>query len=390
MTLIAFGTLLVTVAAIVVDAYVQVGAWQWVAPLLVGTWLLLLNLVGAAVVRRAPRNPIGWLLCTSAVLISMGVAAQSYAQYVYIENNPDVMLGPPAAWASQWMTVPGFTLFAIVFLRFPNGKLLSPGWAFVERLALSGVVLGSVALAIRPGPLEAIPFLDNPYGIDGLREIGDLAETVGGAIFGLLLLASILSLVLRFRRSSGIERQQLKWFVFPVALFPFLFALSQVAGRFDNTEEEFSTFVIVMLGLLLIPVGMGVAMLRYRLYDIDILINRTLVYGALTLAVAGVYLALVFVLQALLPLKTNSDLAVAASTLAAAALFRPLRARLQRVVDRRFYRRKYDAAVTLGDLARRLRNEVDLTTLSEDVLGVVGSTIQPIHASLWLRQGGRS
>lgn len=386
MTLIAFGTLLVTTAAIAVDAVSQVGGWQWVAPLLVGTWLLLLNVVGAAVVRRAPRNPIGWLLCTSAVLISLGVAAQSYAQYVYIDAHPDASLGPLAAWASQWMTIPGFTLFAIVFLRFPNGKLLSSHWTFVERLALTGVVAGSLALAIRPGPLEAIPSLDNPYSIPGLRQVGDIAETVGSAIFGLLLLASILSLVLRFRRSAGVERQQLKWFVFPVALFPFLFMLSQLAGRFDNTEEEFSTFIIVMLGLLLIPIGMGVAMLRYRLYDIDVLINRTLVYGVLTLAVATVYLAFVFVLQALLPLETNSDVAVAASTLAAAALFRPLRARLQRVVDRRFYRRKYDAGVTLGDLARRLRNEVDITTLSDDVLAVVGSTIQPMHASLWLRE----
>ena len=390
MTLFAFASLLVTITAIVVDAVSQVGAWQWVAPLLVGTWLLLLNLVGAAVVRRAPRNPIGWLLCASALTIALGVAAQSYAQYVYIDDHPGAPLGPLAAWASQWMTIPGFTLFAIVFLRFPNGALLTRRWVMVERLALSGVVFGSLALAIRPGPLEAIPSLDNPLGIAGLREIGDLAETVGGTIFGVLLLGSILSLVLRFRRSAGVERQQLKWFVFPVALFPFLFALSQFASRFDRTEEEFSTFVIVMFALLLIPVGMGVAMLRYRLYDIDVLINRTLVYGGLTLAVAAVYLALVFVLQAVLPIKTDSDVTVAASTLAAAALFRPLRTRLQHVIDRRFYRRKYDAVQTLESLARRLRNEVDLTTLSDDVLGVVGSTIQPLHASLWLREVGRS
>lgn len=389
MTSVALGSLLITIAAIVVDAVSQIGGWQWVAPLLVGTWLLLLNLVGAAVVRRAPRNPIGWLLCTSACLISMGVAAQSHAQYVYIDIHPDAPLGELAAWASQWMTIPGFTLFAIVFLRFPNGILLSRRWVIVERLALVGVVGGSLALAVRPGPLEAIPSLDNPYGIAGLRQIGDLAETVGGTIFGLLFLASIVSLVLRFRRSSGVERQQLKWFVFPVALFPFLFALSQLAGQFDNTEEEFSTFILVMVGLLLIPIGMGVAMLRYRLYDIDVLINRALVYGGLTVVVAAVYLALVFVLQAVLPIETDSDLAVAASTLAAAALFRPLRGRLQRLIDRRFYRRKYDAAVTLGNLARRLRNEVDITTLSDDVLAVVGTTIQPAHASLWLREAPR-
>jgi hypothetical protein len=384
--IVAIAALIVTTISVAVTALTQVGSYAWLPSLLVGTWVLLLNLVGVAVVRRAARNPIGYLLCMSAVSIALGVAAQSYAQFIYLFGHETLPLGPLAAWLSQWMTIPGFTVFAIVFLRFPNGALLSRRWTFVERLALFGVVGGSLALAVRPGALESIPALDNPYGIEGLRGLGDFAETVGGTIFAFVLLAAISSLILRFRHSAGVERQQLKWFVFPVAVLPVIVGLGQLADRWDTTEEAILTFLIVMLGLYLIPIGMGVAMLRYRLYDIDVLINRTLVYGGLTLFVGAFYLALVFVLQAVLPIETDSDVAVAASTLAAAALFRPLRTRIQGFIDRRFYRRRYDAGVTLNELAHRLRNEVDLTSLTADVMTVVRTTLNPAHASVWIRE----
>lgn len=386
---IVVGSLTVTVLSLAVWAATSTGKHAWLPPVLVGTWLLLLNIVGTAVVRRAPRNPIGYLLCFSAVTIALGTSAQTYSQHIYLHGHSNLPLGPLAAWMSQWMTIPGFTLFAILFLRFPNGFLLSPRWAIVERLAMIGVIGGSAALAVRPGPLESIPSIDNPYAIDGLRRIGDLAETLGGTIFAILVLVAIASLVLRFRRSTGMERQQLKWFVFPVAVLPFIVALSQLAGRYDSSEEELSTFLIVMFGLLLIPVGMGIAMLKYRLYDIDVLINRTLVYGGLTLAVAAFYLTLVFVLQAVSPIETDSDLAVAASTLAAAALFRPLRSRIQRVIDRRFYRRKYDARRAVDEFSTRLRDEVDLEALTSELRSVLARTIQPAYATVWLKEATR-
>jgi len=181
----------------------------------------------------------------------------------------------------------------------------------------------------------------------------------------------------------------MKWFIFAVSLFPVIFLISQFVQALDDSEEEYLGFLVIAAGLLFVPVSMGIGILKHRLYDVDVVLNRALVYGALTGILGVAYLGIVVLLQRLLdPLTRESDLAIAGSTLAVAALFRPLRVRVQTFIDRRFYRRKYDAAGTLGRFSSRLRDEIELDALSEDLISVVGETVQPSHASLWLRSEG--
>jgi hypothetical protein len=242
-----------------------------------------------------------------------------------------------------------------------------------------------VGSALDSGRLTEPPFegIDNPAGIEAA---GPALEVVGAAGF-IALFAGILlgaaALVARFRRARGDERQQLKWFASAGALFALacLVALTPWFGSSDTTGQ-----LLILLAFAAIPIAAGVAILKYRLYDIDLVIRRTLVYGGLTALLAGAYLAGVLLLQlALSPLTERSDLAIAGSTLAVAALFRPARARVQAAVDRRFYRRRYDAERTLESFGARLRDEVDLEALGGELRAVVSETMQPVHISLWLR-----
>jgi hypothetical protein len=185
-----------------------------------------------------------------------------------------------------------------------------------------------------------------------------------------------------------VERQQMKWFVTAVSIFPILFVVSQFVDQVGDSEDDYLGFIVIVVALLLIPVSMGVGILKHRLYDIDVVVNRVLVYGALTGILGAAYLGIVVVLQRFADSFTrDSDLAIAGSTLVVAALFRPLRVRVQAFIDRRFYRRKYDAAETLGEFSSRLRDQVDLDSLTQELVDVVGSTMQPAHASVWLREG---
>lgn len=210
-----------------------------------------------------------------------------------------------------------------------------------------------------------------------------------GWILAFIGFCAIVSLFIRMRRAAGPERQQVKWFVYAVAVFPVLLLAAMAADMILDAQvrrgDHLVDFLLIMLGAILIPVAMGISILKYRLYDIDLVVNRTLVYGTLTALLAAAYFALIVLLQRVLPLDGDSDIAVAASTLAVAGLFQPLRSRVQAFIDHRFYRRKYDAAATLQDFTGRLRDQVDLPSLSDDLLWVVGRTIQPAHASLWLR-----
>jgi hypothetical protein len=268
-------------------------------------------------------------------------------------------------------------------LLFPTGRLLSPRWRPVA-WAL-GLVLGLYLIArlFTPGPVgSGLP--DNPLGIEPAQGLLQLIQTMAGVAVPFLVLAVLASVVLRFRRSQGEERQQLKWFTFVVAadvvLIPGLGALTE---QFAPVLGELLVFPA---SISLIPIAIGVAVLKYRLYDIDRVINRTLVYGLLTVLLGAVYLAGVFGLGQLLnPVSGESALAVAASTLAVAALFQPARRRVQAVVDRRFNRRRYDAARTVEGFSGRLRDEIDLDTLSVELLAVVEQTMQPAAVSLWLR-----
>jgi hypothetical protein len=242
-------------------------------------------------------------------------------------------------------------------------------------LAVATLILNAFSEAFKPGRLDGYP-IDNPFG--GGSWI-NAVNAVGGLLMIATTLASFTSLVLRFRRSHGIERQQLKWVTTAAVLFLILFL-----QPFTGTGNL--SFTILLFGLLIIASGVAVAMLRYRLYDIDVVINRALVYGSLTALLAGVYLGSVLLLQVVLESFTGgSGLAVAASTLGTAALFGPLRTRVQGVVDRRFFRRKYDAAQTLQRFGSRLRDEVDLDSLTSELRGVVAETVQPAHVTLWIR-----
>jgi hypothetical protein len=353
--------------------------------LVVGTWVLVLTGLGGLVATRQSRNPIGWLMQGSGFFVALLLWAEAYGSYGVVHGAL-----PGYAYIAAlalWAGLPGFGLLIFLFLTFPTGTYLSPAWRWLGRAAAAAIVLGIAALAIRPGPIPNVTQLDNPFGIASLRELSRRAETLGGDILGFVALASIVSLFLRFRRSRGVERQQMKWFVFAVAVFPAVFGISALAAMVDKSEEDYLTFLIVMAGLLFVPVAMGVGILRYRLYEIDVIVNRTLVYGVLTAILAASYFGLVVLLRGLLePATKDSDIAVAASTLAVAGLFQPVRARVQRFIDRRFYRNKYDTAATLRDFSTRLRDQVDLDALGRDLVAVVGTTMQPSHASLWLRR----
>jgi hypothetical protein len=290
-------------------------------------------------------------------------------------------------WAgmTNWLWVPGVGLLGTyVFLLFPDGRLPSRGW---RPLAwLSGVVIAllSVGVALSPGPLVNVGPIQNPFGLEEHPWVST-AWLVVLPLLPLCVLASALSLVLRYRRSGGEERQQIRWIAFAASVLGVLF----VSGLFVPPEAWFADLIAyATLGSsTLVPIAIGFAVLKYRLYEIDLLINRALVYGSLTAMLAGVYLCAVIVLQYLFRALTGqeSQLAVVASTLAIAALFNPMRRRIQALVDRRFYRNKYDARKTLEEFGVKLRDETDLEQLNAELVGVVRETMQPEHVSLWLR-----
>ena len=348
--------------------------------------LLILAVLGALVAGRHPGNAIGWLFLAAGLMIAATIATGGYA-VLALSGGRSLAGGVAAAWLGSWLALPAlFGIPPLVFLLFPDGRPLTRRWAVVLWLIGASAVMVPVVGAMQPGDLTDIPVsgVPNPVGSTGwfvtlLGNVG-FSWTAGG------LVLAIVSLVLRYRRSAGQERLQMRWLVSAASLFLFTFAVT--VGVYGTPYEWLGDLVVV--GLAAIPLATGLAILRYRLYDIDLVVNRTLVYGSLTVTLAVVYLTSVLLLRlAVEPLTGRSDLAVAASTLAVAALFRPLRSRIQTVVDRRFYRRRYDAARTLESFSGRLRQQVDLDTLTTDLRSVVRDTVQPAHVSLWLRGAGR-
>jgi hypothetical protein len=349
--------------------------------------------VGAVVLAKRPGNAVGWIFSTIGLLVALGAFSQEYTQYAYRTEPGGVPGGIVAAWIGEWWWYPLLGLVAAFTpLLFPTGRPPSRRWTPVMWLAGAAVAAITVLAALNPelevhtglgeSPAD-VTKVPNPIGVEG---VGDIDESLAGSIlFAVwigLAFAAVASVVVRFRRSRGIERQQLKWFTFAAVLL-LLLPLSDLLPSDLDRVENVAFGVVVGF----VPVAAGIAILRYRLYDIDVVINRTLVYGSLTALLAATYLGLVLLLQLLFqPLTQDSDLAIAGSTLAVAALFRPARRRIQEAVDRRFYRRKYDATRTLEAFSARLREEVDLEALSADVRAVVRETVQPAHVSLWLRE----
>ncbi len=341
-------------------------------------------LVGGLVASRLPHNPVGWFLVVSAVIVALQEFMRHYVTYGLVTGSSPLPLAQTMAWLLSWTYAPGFVLlFIFLPLYFPNGRLLSSRWRWVVRCAVFCTVVGAVNSAFLPGEIKDLG-ITNPLGIEALRPISDLINDIFFvAVFGVAFVSAI-SLVLRFRRSRGQERQQIKWLAYAASgiivwfltnwpieeAFPVLFTLV------DNVLFSFG-----------IPVAIGIAIFRYRLYDIDLVINRTLVYVTLTAVLVMVYLGSVVLLRGLLFGFTgqSSQFATVASTLAVAALFNPLRRRIQSFIDRRFYRRKYDARKTLEAFSAKLRDETDLDALNNELVSVVRDTMQPAHASLWLR-----
>jgi hypothetical protein len=334
--------------------------------------------VGALILARVPRNPIGWIFLGVGLLGSVSALLAGYADAALLAGAGSKRLGDVSGDTTRWLWAP-VTLIPVTFglLLFPDGRLPSRRFRALPWIAGVGIVALSALVGLSTAD-------------EGWRAGGDADGRSGTwlAVLGVLsfavvpaLIGSVAAVIVRFRRSSGEERQQLKWLTYGGAIAA---AVVLVAGTvFD---EDAGTGVVIATALASIPFWIGIAILRYRLYDIDVVINRTLVYGALTATLALTYVGSVLLLQLVLSGVTEgSGLAVAASTLAVAAMFRPARTRIQEIVDRRFYRRKYDAQRTLEAFSARLRDQVDLGALNSELSAVISETLQPAHLSLWLR-----
>ena len=350
--------------------------------------------VGALVAVREPRNAVGWLM----LAIATSFAFQGLVD-VYVADV-DGSFATAAAWISNSIWYLWLYLSTVMLpLLFPDGRLISTRWRVAFWIGIAALVCTLASVVLAPGPLdvESPTGIPNPTGIEGAEAIVSAVGVAGDVLVTIGFVLGAAALVVRLRRSQGRRRQQVAWFAYVAALAGVCLLLAMVEVFADEVGDPATpgwTEVVGSIGwvsaLLLITIGIpsavGIAILRHRLYDIDLVVRRTLVYGSVTLALAGVYAVTVLAMRVLLdPLAGTSDLAVAVSTLAVAALFGPVRARIQQVVDRRFYRRKYDAARTVESFAGRLRHEVDLAAVSSDLEVVVRESVQPTHVSLWLR-----
>jgi hypothetical protein len=342
--------------------------------------------VGAVIVAHRPGNAIGWIFSAVGLLSATAALGMEYAEYAYV-TRPGSLPGAVVAVSLYWFWFPLLGLILVFTpLLFPTGRLLSARWRPVAVAAAVGLAAVTVLAALQPTiRLQNEDYtVGNPIGIAGVPD-PEAGGVVGAVLLGLLfgcMAAAVASVVVRFRRSRGVERQQLKWFTYAAALLFLSFLLTGFLLPAGPVTD-----VVFGLTIALVPTAAGVAILRYRLYDIDRLINRTLVYGLLTALLGAVYAGAVLLLGQLFGgMGTEPpSWAVAGATLAVAALFQPARRRIQAVVDRRFNRRKYDAARTIEAFSARLRDEIDLDTLSAELLAVVHQTMEPTRASLWLR-----
>ncbi len=361
----------ITVVLVLCMLVLSVGQEEEFDTVFFGALALALGATGALVASQHPSNPIGWILAGQGV---WGGVVETWEAFSY-HSLPTADAG---TWVIGWSWIVDLALYAVVFLLFPTGRLLTRRWSWVL-----WVIAAACAVAI-PGQALNPENADNPLTVDS-----PVLETAFIAGMMLLLVAiggSSASLVVRYRRAVGIERLQLRQLVFAAVAFVPIMVVA-VPFYYDSLLVQ----AAVGIGLLALPVAAGLAILRYRLYDIDVVINRALVYGSLTATLAAVYVGSVLLLQlALSGLTEGSGLAVAASTLAVAALFRPVRSRIQSIVDRRFFRSRFDATRTIETFGARLRDEVDLHALTVDLQAVVAETMHPGYVSLWIRDVPRS
>jgi hypothetical protein len=342
------------------------------------------GLVGALIIWQRPGNALGWILAVIGLLAAWGASADTYTDLARDEG----LLYLVSVWISLWYWFPliGLTLIFTPLL-FPDGRPPSPRWRFVVWGAALALALVAFLAAFRERiELQGIS-MDNPVGIPGIED--PEKSRLGSVLLGLFVVFLVLALgsvMVRYLRSGGVRRQQIKWLMLATLLAALMVFFEEI------TRIELATEVPFAVSIALFPLAIAVAIFRYRLYDIDVVINRALVYGSLTATLLALYFGGVVALQRLFVVLTGegSALAVVTSTLAIAALFNPLRRRFQAFIDRLFFRRKYDARKTLESFGARLREETDLNTLGEDLVSVVREAMQPEHVSLWLRKpGGR-
>ncbi len=351
--------------------------------------------VGALIASRRPENPIGWVFCGMGLALVMAVFAGNYAQYSLLVESGALPRAETAAWVGNWIWLVALSPLGFFLLLFPDGRPPSPRWRWIAWLQAAALAGWSVSQALVPGPLHNAGYesVENPYGIEAAGGFLRVAGGVSGSVLLATVLASVVSVVVRFVRSRGDERRQIKWVAYAGGLITLVLALQ--LGVETALPEAEPLLEVLNLALVVafsgVPLAAGVAILKYRLYDIDAIINRTLVYGLLTASLVLVYVGSVVVLRGLVFGSTgrSSQLVVVASTLAVAALFGPFRRRIQGAIDRRFYRSRYDAARTLAAFSSRLRDETDLDSLGGDLVRVVEETVRPAHAALWLRWPGR-
>lgn len=401
-------------AWILIGAFALVGAARVLVALAVGTGgrggegspfsdlgLLLIvasfPVTGLLILRRQPRNRIGWLLMAIGAVWALGTAADAYARYGLLLRPGSLPHPDIAAALNAVIWAPALGLMGtFLVLTFPDGRLPSPRWRPAAWLSGLTVVALTVVLLVSPGNVEPgpRPGMPNPLGLQWAKPVLDVLFSVLMGLFPLCMAVCAVGLAVRLGRSHDTERLQLKWLATAAALVAGLFVIdmfaSLVSGAASSSTRQTAWLTLLdsvsFLAFLLIPIAIGVAVLKHRLYDIDVVINRTLVYGSLTVTLTALYVGSVLLLQLFLnPLTHDSALAVAASTLGVAAVFRPARARIQSAVDRRFYRSRYDAARTLDSFASRLRHELDLDALGDDLRATVDETVHPVHVSLWIR-----
>jgi hypothetical protein len=350
---------------------------------------VLYSTVGAIVASRRAVNPVGWLFCLLGLAFSIGHSSSQYAIYAQLAQPDLLPAGQALAWISSWILPPIIGLQVFSFLLFPTGRLPSRRWMWLAWLTVAFAVVGTISSAFSFGANAGLGPVQNPLGIEGFSNVYDAVLP----FLTLLVVAAAFSPFARLRRAGGVERQQIKWFAYAAAATVGGLVFAYMIPNSIDTPPWFERagYALLIATTPAIPVSIGIAILRYRLYDIDRIINRTLVYGALTVMLGATYFGSVVVLQQVFRTVSGqqSTVAVVASTLAIAALFNPLLRPVQSFVDRRFYRRKYDAAKTLEQFSSKLRDETDLNALSSDILAVVRETMQPEHVSLWLREPER-
>lgn len=343
--------------------------------------------VGALVAWKRSRHPVGWLLLVSGWFSVVGEASGPYRDRALVAGSGPLPFGEVAAWVHPWMWLLGIGCFWTAMLLFPDGRPLARRWWLAVGVpAVGGTLVIAVGVLSLRLPIPTLLAMSADAELPGVA--GSVSVVARALVFGTIPIA-LLSLVVRYRGSGAGVRAQIKWVLLGTVPLAAGIALFFLTGTSPIDDPLLVGVVLVMVGMVGVPVGIGVGVLRHRLFDIDHLINRTVVYAMVTAVLGGIYAATVVALQAVLrPLTSTSDLAVAAATLGVAAAFGPVRTHAQAFVDRRFNRARYDAVRTVETFAHRLRDELDLETLTDELGRVASGSLQPASVGVWLRAAG--